>query len=389
MNRKHTVATLLMAILTACLAIDSQAGDRNTSRSSTTKKSRVGSTATRIPTEKELEAEGRPKTPYEFKEPLPTFDTSPVDTSYPALSYFDADEEDFDTINSYLLAMLSMEVYSQQVDIDDFQNEMWDLLEPMGAVDVEVFMNPWTGTEGAIVTLPEATIIVFRGTSNEGTPLQTYFADHIADGYAKGYRLRMMGMPMYAHRGFWIAADSVWDIVLEAALVANLEGRKIWVTGHSLGAACATLTAMRLHYVADIPVQGLETFGSPKVGDGGMQIVSTLPNDQGVSIWQRTRRWVIDGDPLTTFFHGGHYSFGPTDFDVFYYKHIGTTNTIYPLDDGGFEVDLDTGEDKNMEWVIEGIGQEHMQYEEALREELVRVLSNQGSLSVIEDILGE
>jgi pimeloyl-ACP methyl ester carboxylesterase len=64
------------------------------------------------------------------------------------------------------------------------------------------------------------------------------------------------------HRGFRKALDEVWEEL--HAYLAQLKrgGRRIWMTGHSLGAALATLAA-DLHG----EVQGLYTFGSPRVGN--------------------------------------------------------------------------------------------------------------------------
>jgi hypothetical protein len=42
---------------------------------------------------------------------------------------------------------------------------------------------------------------------------------------------------------------------------------KVYVTGHSLGAAMATLSAADLSVVSKIPIEGVYTFGSPRVGN--------------------------------------------------------------------------------------------------------------------------
>ncbi len=70
------------------------------------------------------------------------------------------------------------------------------------------------------------------------------------------------------HRGFLAALNSVWIDVHEG--IRSLCDRKqgVWLTGHSLGAALATLAAARLELQQRDPIGGLYTFGSPRVGDG-------------------------------------------------------------------------------------------------------------------------
>lgn len=74
------------------------------------------------------------------------------------------------------------------------------------------------------------------------------------------------------HGGFAAGLDAVDEHLLRRRL-AELEGTEvaIWLTGHSLGAALATLmTARVLELIsrgADYRLAGLYTFGSPRVGD--------------------------------------------------------------------------------------------------------------------------
>lgn len=46
-----------------------------------------------------------------------------------------------------------------------------------------------------------------------------------------------------------------------------MQNKKLYVTGHSLGGAMATICASRLS-AQGMNVEGLYTYGSPRVGDG-------------------------------------------------------------------------------------------------------------------------
>ena len=46
----------------------------------------------------------------------------------------------------------------------------------------------------------------------------------------------------------------------------NRGNKTIWITGHSLGGALAELCAAQALFVSKIPVQGVYTFGQPRVG---------------------------------------------------------------------------------------------------------------------------
>ena len=64
------------------------------------------------------------------------------------------------------------------------------------------------------------------------------------------------------HRGFKAALSEVWTSLEKHISNLHRNNLKIWLTGHSLGAALATLAADRLGNA-----QGLYTFGSPRIGD--------------------------------------------------------------------------------------------------------------------------
>lgn len=71
----------------------------------------------------------------------------------------------------------------------------------------------------------------------------------------------------HVHQGFNEALDEIWTTLkphLDAIRSGGGGTRTVWFTGHSMGAALATLAADR--FGGDL-VQGLYTFGSPPIGD--------------------------------------------------------------------------------------------------------------------------
>jgi hypothetical protein len=69
------------------------------------------------------------------------------------------------------------------------------------------------------------------------------------------------------HAGFVRALDEVWTPLTEHVMTLLGSGsvRPVWITGHSLGAALATLAAHRFAG-AGLEPQGVYTYGSPRVG---------------------------------------------------------------------------------------------------------------------------
>jgi len=65
------------------------------------------------------------------------------------------------------------------------------------------------------------------------------------------------------HRGFWNAFKNISDEIDEV----NCKLDTIYITGHSLGGALATLCAIHFVFNLGIKPKGIYTFGSPRVGD--------------------------------------------------------------------------------------------------------------------------
>jgi triacylglycerol lipase len=117
------------------------------------------------------------------------------------------------------------------------------------------------------------------------------------------------------HDGFRDALEEVWG-VLEGHLNALANGRvnrTVWFTGHSLGAALATLAAIRFG-----KARGLYTFGSPRVGDA--EFAGSYP------FHNTTYRFVNNQDIVTTV-----PPFGPRGrltLPLVRYEHVGQVKYI-------------------------------------------------------------
>jgi triacylglycerol lipase len=112
------------------------------------------------------------------------------------------------------------------------------------------------GTQSYVAASEEAVLVVFTGTNQPRDWL-----DNIGV-------FPLQGPVGSVHRGFMIALERVWGEMKE--VIYNKIGSKnktLWVTGHSLGAALATLAVAKLRLEEDLPVNGLYTYGSPRVGD--------------------------------------------------------------------------------------------------------------------------
>ena len=134
-----------------------------------------------------------------------------------------------------------------------------------------------TATQGFVCQADGATIIVFAGT--DPGVVKTVLTDGETIPDAAGM-----------HPGFVRALDAVWE-QLRNALPAQDRGR-LFVAGHSLGAALAVLAAFRLHELAHIEADHIYTFGLPRVGG------QLFCDNYEPALGARTFRLVNGDDPV-------------------------------------------------------------------------------------------
>ncbi len=163
--------------------------------------------------------------------------------------------DSYNEVNAWWLIEASTLAYSEE----DFARERF-----AGAGLAEVTLFSGKSTQCYVANNDHFVIVAFRGTEIRPRTGRSDFQDIAADIKADSeIRLVPWGRGGKVHNGFQKALDEVWE---DRKLFDYIRGRAgtrtLWFTGHSLGAALATLAADRCGNV-----QGVYTFGSPRVGD--------------------------------------------------------------------------------------------------------------------------
>jgi triacylglycerol lipase len=112
---------------------------------------------------------------------------------------------------------------------------------------------------GYVMSSADNAVLAFRGTST--------VPDWLADGSYAQVDFPYVSGAGLTHGGFMSVYQSCRDQVL-AALGALTPDRPLFVTGHSLGGALATLAALDVAVNSPFNAPVVYTFASPRVGDG-------------------------------------------------------------------------------------------------------------------------
>jgi len=183
----------------------------------------------------------------------------------------------FDLVNAWWLIEASTLVYAES----DFVIEKFQ--KNAGFTEVKFFEDKIT--QCFVASNDKFAVVAFRGSEarlrdGDSDPGHI-FADWLANFNFLPEEWDQGGN---VHRGFKAALLEVWTDLEDYISGLQQNNLKIWITGHSLGAALATLAADRYGNV-----QGLYTFGSPRVGD------QDFKNDFNVNAY----RFVNNSDIVT------------------------------------------------------------------------------------------
>ncbi|QIF04302.1 lipase family protein [Roseimicrobium sp. ORNL1] len=213
---------------------------------------------------------------------------------------FDASATSYSKVNASWLADASLLAYSEE-------SVVREVYRKAGFADVMALNNH--GTQAYIASSRNVAIVSFRGTRVAKRFSSEEFKNVVADWITDlRFALAESSHGGFVHLGFKDALGVIWEPLRESimSLLRDEPNRPIWMTGHSLGAALATLAAARLGHV-----KGVYTFGSPRVGDASFHADYHVP----------TFRIVHQDDIITRV--PIYSSFVPPRVEVGLYKHVG------------------------------------------------------------------
>ncbi|MBT6176823.1 MAG: lipase family protein [Deltaproteobacteria bacterium] len=132
-----------------------------------------------------------------------------------------------------------------------------DELAGLGFTDYQYIENEVAGMQALITANETSMVIAFQGSKQ------------IIDWFANFYFFQAdasYDVQGRVHQGFANVLNSEWAQIMETVERFHRPGQAIWLSGHSLGAALATITAARL-LEAGYDIAPLFTHASPRVGD--------------------------------------------------------------------------------------------------------------------------
>ncbi|MEO8356781.1 MAG: lipase family protein [Chloroflexota bacterium] len=161
---------------------------------------------------------------------------------------------------AWILASMAQLAYDRFEDNPDVRTLFIAKLKSGGFELIRTFYSQGTDTQGFLARNSEFAVLAFRGT--EVTKRQDVITDIKAS--------KISVLQGRVHGGFVNAYKSVAPDIRRSLL--ELKGVPLYITGHSLGAALATIATHNLEHTDDYPqfrqiIAACYTFGSPRVGN--------------------------------------------------------------------------------------------------------------------------
>ena len=168
---------------------------------------------------------------------------------------------------AWIMASIAHLVYDRFEDDGETREVLVEKLRGGGFELLDEFNDPATDTQAFLVvnTRHQFAVLAFRGT--EVTKKRDLATD------AMVLKISSIAEKVRIHGGFQKAYDSVSGQI-EKSLAEKLNGMPLYITGHSLGAALATVATISIEqkkYFRD-QIGACYTFGSPRVGTKSLDL---------------------------------------------------------------------------------------------------------------------
>lgn len=156
--------------------------------------------------------------------------------------------------NAYWMIRIASEVY-QKTDENDAPDEL-GILNNLKAEDagfISVLGESKNSAQGALIEHKDYLCLAFRGTDE---------IDDWLDNFNVFSEAAMFGD---FHKGFLYSLEDIWTpLFKQIKKLKSEKSRPVFITGHSLGGAMATVAAAKMIH-ADLPFTSVYTFGQPRV----------------------------------------------------------------------------------------------------------------------------
>ncbi|HNV70939.1 MAG TPA: lipase family protein [Candidatus Ozemobacteraceae bacterium] len=233
---------------------------------------------------------------------------------------FNTQTDGHDPVNAYLLMLACTYSYPNRINTATFEEftakykarfSEWG----MNTFDFIDVRQKTADTQVMIMSNERLVIVVFRGSESSSggsfSPVKAIYDWILTDLNFFPKPVEYWGRKVRVHRGFWNALDVVYPR-LKTMVNDHLAGsdKRLWITGHSLGAGIVPLAAYRLAFDG-VPVYGVFSFAGPRVGN---EEFTDLCRDR----FPQFQRWVNDHDLVTML-----------PFPWLGFKHVSKPNNLY------------------------------------------------------------